>query len=252
MGPLFLILAPFALWILFSAGFQDSDRSRSLQAIGLFTALSSAAWMFGVINSSSLWQARLLLPALIPFAVPTALGWDVIKTLDTSNFKISFFSNVIISVAITLTIFDNGLFVLQRNPLSAALGAQGREQYIARINPSYAALIQVMDKLPADSYVYSLFEPRSYSLPRPTQPDAINYNFSHDLYLYRTPSEIIRHWKLEGYTHILVSERGLNLGIDDPSNKFTPARRDALHETLSRLELISQTTDKLYTIYRIP
>ena len=252
MGPLFLILAPLALWILFSGSYQDSVRGPSLQAIGLFTAVSFAAWTFGVINSSALWQARLLLPALIPFAIPTALGWSSLTRLDTPNLRISFLSNAVIAVIIALTMFDNTMFVLQRNPLSVAFGAQSREQYIARINPSYAALIQLIDKLPADAHMYSLFEPRSYGLPRPTQPDAINYNFSHDLYLYRTPSEIIQHWKMEGYTHIIFSDRGLNVGIDDPSNKFTSARRDALHETLSRLELISQTPDKAYTIYRIP
>jgi hypothetical protein len=252
IGPLFLILAPFGLWILLSRSRQDSDRGLSLQAIGIFSAVTFAAWTFGVINSSHLWQARLLLPGLIPFAIPTALGWDMLKLFDSSRFKISFFSNVIIAFVIVLTIFDNGTFVLQRNPLAVAFGAQSRTGYIARVNPSYEALIQIMDELPGDAYVYSLFEPRSYSLPRRIQPDAINYNFSHDLYLYKTPSEIIQHWKTQGYTHILIYERGLNLGADDPSSQFTPARRVALRETLERLEFVNQTPEKDYSIYSIP
>jgi hypothetical protein len=252
IGPLFLILAPFALWILLSRSRQDSDRGLSLQAIGIFSAVSFAAWTFGVINSSHLWQARLLLPALIPFAIPTALGWDALNAFDSSRFRISFFANVVIAVIIALTVFDNGMFVLQRNPLAVAFGGQSREQYIARVNPSYAALMQTMNQLPANAHVYSLFEPRSYGLPRRTQPDAVNYNFSHDLYLYKTPSEIIQHWMTEGYTHILVSERGLSLGADDPSNQFTPVRRNALSETLNLLEFVSQTPDEAYSIYRIP
>ncbi|MGZ9226038.1 MAG: ArnT family glycosyltransferase, partial [Anaerolineales bacterium] len=201
LGPLFLILSPFTLWPLISGSNQDSDRGLSLQAIGLFAAVSFAAWTLGVINSSALWQARLLLPALIPFAIPTALGWDSLTRMDTPNLRISFLLNVMIAVIIALTIFDNAMFVLQRNPLAVAFGAQSREGYIARVNPSYAALLQIMDELPADAYVYSLFEPRSYGLPRLTQPDAINYNFSHDVYLHRTPSGIIQHWQAEGYTH---------------------------------------------------
>jgi len=133
-----------------------------------------------------------------------------------------------------------------------AFGAQSREGYIARVNPSYATLIQIMDELPADAQIYSLFEPRSYGLPRPTQPDAINYNFAHDLYLYRTPSEVIQHWKAEGYTHVVVYERGLDFMIESPSSKLNAATQAALGETLARLELISQTPDKVYTIYRIP
>ncbi len=119
---------------------------------------------------------------------------------------------MIIAVVIALTVFDNATFMLQRNPLAVAFGAQSRAGYIARVNPSYAALMRLMDELPENAYVYSLFEPRSYSLPRRTQPDAINYNFSQDLYLYKTPSEIIQHWRTQGYTHLLISERGLHLG----------------------------------------
>ena len=40
--------------------------------------------------------------------------------------------------------------------------------------------------------------------------------------------------------------------IESGSSKFTPAAQGALSETLARLELIEQTPDKVYTIYRIP
>jgi hypothetical protein len=252
IGPLFLILVPFTLWVLLSHAREDSDRGLSLQAIGFFSAVTFAAWTFGVINSNHLWQARLLLPGVIPFALPTALGWDALKLFDSPRFRISFFSNVVIVAVVALTVFDNATFTLQRNPLAVAFGAQSRAGYITRVNPSYAALMQAMDELPGDAYVYSLFEPRSYSLPRRTQPDAINYNFSHDLYLYKTPSEIIQRWKAQGYTHVLIYERGLGLGADDPSSQFTPARRAALRETLEQLEFVNQTPQKDYSIYRIP
>ena len=166
--------------------------------------------------------------------------------------RISFLSNALIAIVITLTIFDNGIFVLQRNPLAVALGAQSRQGYIARINPSYAALMQLMDELPADAYVYSLFEPRSYNLPRSIQPDAIVSNFAHDQYLYRTSAEIIQHWKAEGYTHILVYERGLNFMLENPPDQMTPEFQETFRETIQGLKRISQTADKVYTIYQIP
>jgi hypothetical protein len=252
IGPLFLMLVPFALWILFSRSRQDSDQGLSLQAIGLFSAVSFAAWTFGVINSISLWQARLLFPALIPFAIPVALGWDALRAFDSSRFRISFFANAVIAIVIALTLFDNGMFVLQRNPLAVALGVQSRAGYIARVNPSYAALMNALNELPTNAYVYTIFEPRSYGLPRRAQPDPINYNFAHDLYLYQTPIEVIQHWKRQGYTHIIVNERVLSLSANDPPNKFNATRRAALHETLGMLEFIAQTPDATYSIYRIP
>jgi hypothetical protein len=214
--------------------------------------VSFAAWTFGVINSISLWQARLLLPALIPFAIPAALGWDALKVFDSSGFRISFFANGVIAIVIALTLFDNGMFVLQRNPLAVALGVQSRAGYIARVNPSYAGLINALNELPANSYMYNIFEPRSYGLPRRTQPDVINSNFAHDLHLYHIPADVIQQWKRQGYTHIIVNERGLSLSAQDPESKFNAIRRAALHETLGMLEFVAQTPDAAYSIYRIP
>jgi hypothetical protein len=260
IGPLFLILAPPAIWILVSRSWQNPTlgngsrqaESWSLLAIGIFSLLSFAAWTIGVINSSGLWQARLLLPALIPFAIPTALAWDSLRQFDTSKLQISFLVNVLIALIISSTVFDNGIFVVQRNPLAVAIGAQSRERYIERVNPSYAALITLMSQLPADARVYSLFEPRSYGLPRTTQPDPLNSNFAHDVYLYKTPDATIQHWRLEQYTYLIVYERGRNLIDESASSKFTPAMQSTLGETLQQLELIAQTPDKIYSLYQIP
>lgn len=252
IGPLFLLLAPLALWAMLSRTRQHSEDGLSLQAIAVFSGLSLIAWTLGVISTKSLWQARLLLPALIPFVLPSALGWDVLKGLDTSRFRPSFFSNAVIAAVITLTVFDNAMFVLQRNPLAVALGAQSRQGYIARVNPSYAALMQLVEELPEDARLYQLFEPRSYALPRYSQPDPINDNFFHDLYVHKTPAAIVNRWKADGYTHVLVYERGLKLSAGDTSNEFVVAGQSALAETIQSLQLVHRTPDEVYSIYRIP
>ena len=187
LGPLFLILLPLTIWIFISRTPRDSSQSLSLVSIGIFTTLSFAAWTFGVINSSGLWQARLLFPAVMAFTIPTALGWDALKRLDTSKFRISFMVNSLIAIVITLTIVENAVFVLQRNPLTVALGTQSRERNIERVAPSYFELMQNMDELPSDAHVYYLFEPRSYDMPRTVQADALITNFAHDQFLYKAP-----------------------------------------------------------------
>ena len=252
LGPLFLILFPITLWILPRRTPRDTAQSLSLLSISLFSALSFAAWTLGVVNSSALWQARLLLPAMMVFAIPTALGWDSLPRLDLPGFRISFLVNTLIALVIALTISENGMFVLRRNPLAVALGAQTREQYIHRIAPSYFELRQLMNALPSEAQVYSLFEPRSYDLPRQVQADAIVYNFAHDLYLRQTPEGIIGHWKAQGFTHVLVYETGLTFLLETRPDRMTPARQEALEETLGQLQLVSQTSDNVYSIYQIP
>ncbi|HEX2989898.1 MAG TPA: hypothetical protein VHO49_04425, partial [Anaerolineales bacterium] len=252
MGPLFLILAPVSIWILVSRTPRDSAEGVSLLAIGVFSMLSFGAWTIGVINSTALWQARLLFPALVPFAIPTALAWDSLRAFDTSRLRIGYLVNALIAVVLVLTVFDQAVFALQRNPLAVAIGAQSRERYIERINPSYAGLIHLMNELPADAKVYSLFEPRTYGLPRLTQPDAIIDNFAHDMYLYETSSQILQQWTSEQYTHIIVYERGLDFMTESASRKFTPTVQKTLQETLGQLNLLAQTPDQVYSIYEIP
>jgi len=90
IGPLFLVLAPLPVYVLLTAKNYTGQKRRTLLAMTLFTLLSIGAWIFGVINSAALWQTRLLFPALIPFALPTALGLLAVKRLDTPRLRISF------------------------------------------------------------------------------------------------------------------------------------------------------------------
>jgi len=251
MGPLFLTLAPLTIWVLTKRTRRNLTQNLSLLTISSFSALAFSAWTLGVINSSHLWQGRLLFPALIPFIIPTALGWDALRELETSKIRIGFLVNVLIGIVIALTLFSNNMFTVRRNPLAVAFGLQTREQYIAKTSPSYAALIELVDELPQDARIYNLFEPRTYALPRFVQPDVINNNFPHDLYYYKSTVGIIHNWKEKGYTHILINSIGANLDNNDPDSTFTPAAKDALREVITELELVSQTPDGVYSIYRI-
>ena len=252
IGPLFLILLPFTLWILIKQSRQNYSDNWSLKTIGFFATLSFLAWTYGVINSTVLWQVRFFYPALIAFAIPTALGWDYLTQFDTPKLHVSFLINTVITFVITLTILENGLFVLQRNPLAVAFGVQTRTRYIERVNPSYASLIQIMDELPTNAMIYSLYEPRSYDLPRPTQPDLVLYNFAHDLHLYQTTDKIIRHWKSQGYSYILIYERGVALTFEGNLAKEDTMRQNALNKIRDKLFFVSQTSDGVYSIYKIP
>lgn len=253
IGPLFLLFLPLTIWIFIRSRSADSpDKKLSLVSIGCFSIISFIVWTFGVVNTAALWQSRYLFPAVMAFAIPTALAWDYISELDRSGLRVGFLVNALIGIMISLTVFDNAVFVLQRNPLAIAFGAQSRERYIERVNPSYAALMNAMDELPSDARVYSLFEPRSYGLPRFVQPDPINSNFAHDIYLFRTPDMIIQNWKSQKYTHIIVYERGRNFIEQSDSDRFTKAMQATLNTTLEQLKLIAQTPDKIYSIYQIP
>jgi hypothetical protein len=252
IGPLYLTLAPLTIYVLLTSKRLIRRQRRILFAIALFALLSVLTWVSGVVNSAALWQTRLLFPALIPFALPTALGLVAVKKLDTSHLRVSFIFNFVVIAVVAITLIDAGLNVLLRNPLAYAAGIETQEAYLEKVQPSYAHMLQLLEQAPDDAKIYSLFEPRSYYTPRDMNPDSILDNFSHDLYLYGNIDAVLQAWLSEGYTHVLVYRRGVDFISENRPNLFTPEQHSALdHLIQNRLTSIGTTEDSAYELYKI-
>ncbi len=252
IGIIYLVLTPLTIYVLLTSRRLPHHKKRTLVAIGLFVALSLAAWVFGVINSSALWQTRLLFPMLIPLTLPTALGWLALKKLDTKTLRVSFIFNVIVAVVIVTTIIDAGLMIIQRNPLAYAFGVETREAYLGKVQPAYAQATQLLELTPEDAQVYFLFEPRSYYMPREVQPDAILDNFGHDFHIEESPSQVYTSWIDQGYTHVLIYRRGVDFLVENDSLKFTPEHQEALNSIIEdHLDFVGATDEGAYELYEI-
>jgi len=228
IGPFILILSPLTLWVFWEARHEQSGRRSALFAIGLFSFISIAAWTVGVINSASLFQTRLLFPALIPLAIPLALGLNLLYRLDTSWMRISFIARFMLSFVVLVNLLNFSLQILVRDPVSVVVGLTSQQEYTEKRQSGYAHLLTLMKDIPENTKVYFLFEPRSYGINAQVQPDAINANFSHDLWLYKTPKNIITAWRQQGYTHVVVSKLGADFIFQ--SQKFSqPQKRTRLN-----------------------
>jgi hypothetical protein len=252
IGALYLVLAPLTVYVLFASRQATKQQRRAIFAIGLFTLLSVVTWTLGVASSSALWQTRLLFPALIPFAIPTALGWLAIQKLDTSQLWVSFIFNFVVIVIVAVSLIDASLSVITRNPLACAAGIETLDGYLGKVQPVYAQAVQLVAAAPEDAKIYSLFEPRSYYLPRRVQPDAILDNFSHDYYLHKTPEAVLVSWQADGYTHVLLYRRRAEF-MQGHALKFSSEHQAALEFILQNyLKKIGATPDGAYELYSIP
>ena len=238
IGPLWLILLPVCLWVLWT--YRKSAERRALHIPILFGVVSLGVWTFGVINSSALWQSRLLFPALLPLAPLAALAWESLKQLDLKRFRFSFIFNTLAVISIAVSLLDFGLFVLARNPLAAALGMTGRQAYFERFQPAYADALELVSQTPPGSKVYFLYEPRSYGMSRPVTPDPINQNLAHDFYLDQTPEAIVKAWQAQGYAYVLYQRAGDSL-LEEPEDS---------QRLFSLLEVVQQTSNTI--LYRLP
>lgn len=251
IGPFILILSPLALLAFWEARHKQSKQRTALFAIGLFGFFSIATWTVGVINSAHLFQTRLLFPALIPLAIPLALGLNSLYRLDTSWMRASFIVRSMLAFTVIVNLLNFSLQILARNPLSVAIGITSRQEYIEKRQPGYARALALMKNVPENAKVYFLFEPRSYGINTHVQPDAINANFSHDLWLYKTPEKIISAWQQQGYTHVLFSKLGADF-IFQSKNSSPSNEEAALKQVKTLLDRIDETQGGEYVLYRIP
>jgi hypothetical protein len=238
MGPWWLILLPIMVWVLLK-----NRRSTVIRAIHLpvfFGLLSFLFWVLGVINTASLWQTRYLFPALLPLAPLAAMALDQFSNLDTHKFRISFIINSMLFLSVVLFFFDFGNFVLSRNPIPYALNIQSRQDYIESVQPAYADAISLVNQTPPDSYIYFLYEPRTYGMTRQVASDINNPNLSHDFYLYKTPKGILQAWQTRGYTHVLYQRIGNSL-LEDPG---------AAQKLFDLLDLVAETDNT--RLFKIP
>jgi len=245
IGPLYLLALPSALWIIASLRRLPALQRRTTAIIALFSFLSVSFWTYGYVTTKNLWQARLLLPAIIPFAMLAASGIVSYQRLDTKIVRVAFIVSFIAATSTFINIFDIGLRVINRNPLAVALGMISREDYLEKYQPGYAHMLDLSQETPPDSKIYALFEPRSYGITRNIQPDALLDNFLHDIYLHSDPENIIRAWHSQGYTHVLISNRGAIFVLGQREEKYV------LDTTLGLLRLVSQSPDKDYSLYEI-
>ena len=251
IGPFFLILAPLVVWALWSVRARVSQRQRAALQITLFFSIFSGLfWVYGVISSQNLWQGRLLIPAILPLILPMALAVEELRHLNTKNLKISFIFSNLAALFIFASLLDFGLLIAVRNPLLVAIGVQKRADYMQCFQPGYANASTLVATTPADARVYFLFEPRSYGMPRQVLPDSLNDNLAHDFYMYGTAENVLKAWRANGYSYMLVFTPGLE-GLRQSNHLLAPDFWSEWARLQGLLEKTAASPDGEYILYAI-
>ncbi len=249
IGPLFLGLAPLAV-AAWGRLWRRGRRVRLAASIwGWFVGLSALMWVWGVARSHALWQARLLWPALLVWAVPTAYGIRWARVLDTSRLRVRYLVWWMVWGVAAVSLLEAAVFVAARHPLAYALGFEDRAAYYHRALPDYQALHELLAQhTPPDAKVMLLFEPRMYGLPREVMPDAFLDNFVYGLSQAGSPQALPRWWACQGYDDVVISRRGADFVLQ--AGKLTPAEATALQQFLQALPLVA--VQDSYALYRLP
>jgi hypothetical protein len=90
--------------------------------------------------------------------------------------------------------------------------------------------METVNKLPPDSRVLFLWEPRSYACQVDCWPDALLDRFLHLTHLYPDADAIATAWAEAGVTHVLLFSLGMEAIIEDEFDPITPRDLEIMAE----------------------
>jgi hypothetical protein len=238
-GPLLLLALP--LLLAWSVGLWQSRRREASRpesahsrpaAMGymlVFAGLQYGFWTYGVIASSALFQARLLLPALTVLSVPVAYVYDELTALDLQSFSLRRVAGLSVALVLAANLCYHMLYTVRVGPLAVLVGAETRASFLERnLGVHYAAMAAINQRVPAEGKVLFLWEPRSYYCERAAQPDSILERWAWLRHLHGEADEIYGALMEEGYTHVLIHRAGLELAVQAKLNPIEQADLAAL------------------------
>jgi hypothetical protein len=238
IGPLFLLFLPLVLWMFWTKRSAPSAQRSTLLIISTFTLINYLFWVFSVTQTMHLWQSRLLFPALIAFTIPMGTAIASLSQLNLPRLRPAFIIHNLIGMVIFISLLDNSLSLIARRPLASILGIESRAAYFERIQPAYSRALDLVNTTPEDAFIYFLFEPRSYNMPRNVQADPMNSNLMHDLYLFGDAAIVAKNWKASGYTHLLVYLPSMDEQFSEAFDPILPYLKPAGENESYKLYLI--------------
>jgi hypothetical protein len=258
VGPLYLLALPFLVaWGARLFG-QPWPRPPAAKALIGFALLQYGAWMAGVVRSQSLFQSRLLLSACVALCPPIAYVYGELRTLDRPRFSLQQLIRLSVALVLAANLCAQCLYTLNRRPLPVLVGAESRDDYLARnLGAHYAAMQLVNESVSPSERVLFLWEPRSYYSRVPTEPDAILDRWPwlvsrHDGAPPAVAAAVAGELREQGYSFVLYHRAGAELVRRARLDPLTKQDWKALDAFLDGCLVERARVGDAYVLYALP
>ncbi len=249
IGPVLLMLTPMLALVWKKLPGQDRPL---LKRILLVCVVQYLFWLLAVAQSALLIQARLLFPIFALLALVAAYALDKLAQLSRPTFSLQWVIVAMLVLALGLNLVSTVLAFIGDDPVPYLAGWESKDGYLQRHLGSYHEMMTYLnEELPPSARILFLWEPRSYYCQRPCHPDAILDGFLHLVYRFQDAPGIVRYLREQGFTHVLLHQRGLDFILEAQFDPVTEAEVDILETLQERnLRLIHHQGDD-YLLYRI-
>ncbi|MBN1641973.1 MAG: glycosyltransferase family 39 protein [Anaerolineae bacterium] len=253
VGPVYLLALPFLIAWSVAAWRAREESGRATGYAIAFAAGQYAAWVVGVVQSRSLFQSRLLLPALVALCPALALVYDRLSILDTPRLSVRRLIGMSVALVLVGNLSYHALYVVRVAPLGVLVGEETRSAFLERtLGDHYRAMTLVNATLSEDDAVLFLWEPRSYYCERRAQPDPILERWAWLRHRYGDDVDAIgAALAAEGYTHVLLHQAGLDLVRRAQLDPVSDADLAALEALRSAYLAPVGNVGDAYVLYRL-
>jgi hypothetical protein len=246
IGPFYLVFLP--LFVFYSVTGATRRAPPALKLLLLYALFSFLVWTVGVISSAALYQARLLLPGIVALCPVLAWVMEDLSRYDHPQFSLRRFINLVLGFVVFLLFLNQLATWLTINPIPFLTGAETKADYLERqLGAHYQIMHSINGELPSQAVVLFLWEPRSYYCDLDCRPDSILDRFEHSIHLYETSKNIADAWRLDGVTHVLILEAGLDFLLENGTIIDQQQLQSLRNHHLTTIE----TIDDIYTLYQL-
>jgi hypothetical protein len=201
IGPLFLGFGLIGLVIHFK------ERISKLAAIWL-----GCGWIvmiLGGLTTALLWQTRLYFVLLTPAVLLVGLGWESLSQANIGQVRLRVLLSAVIVLVLSLSLIQDLGAMARSESFGFLIGTISREDYLEKNLGWYSRATRSLYDLPGAEKILAFWEPRGFYMPDNAQADVWIDRWYMTLQENETGDEIIRNWKQENVTHVLINLSGM-------------------------------------------
>jgi hypothetical protein len=183
-----------------------------LPAIRLLAVWLLGGWIFMLLASwysALLSQSRLYFVLLPAVALAAGWGWSALERVSAAGVRLSRLMAAIVLLVLLFNLWQDVLSLARLNPVGVVLGTRSVDAYQDQTLGMYAKTMRAIAKLPPESQVLFLWEPRGLYAPISGQPDSWIDRWYLDRNLIGDPFEIKEFWLSQGFSYILINLAGM-------------------------------------------
>ncbi|MBN1660849.1 MAG: hypothetical protein JXA93_20810, partial [Anaerolineae bacterium] len=248
-SPLFLVLVPLLLLV--------PHREREVVGLCVGALVGYLFWLVSgsISHGQSVLYGRLVLPVFAPLSLLGAYALHRMDVWDLPVLSPQRLLKVVVTLTLFITLASSALLTIAIDPLPYLVGLQDRDSYLDQhVSQHFNQAIRYLnDNLDDRDRVLFLWEPRSYRVDVPAEPDVLLDNFSQRFARYGSSEVLMAGLRAEGFTHLLVNHYVYPWIVTD--FPITPAEREAWEEFQAQYltdEILVHAEEDYFGIYRLP